>query len=106
MKKLVRMNTVGQVPCQLWDSLMRRNIHDFRIALEERNFDLDQPDDSSGLSIFQTVLQTPNSVDFIQLCMDYGADLYAVSCVYAYDCLSSYRIVYRNTHAADILSTS
>jgi hypothetical protein len=63
---------------KLWDSLVRRNIHDFRNALEDQHCDPNLVDASSGLSVFQTVLQTPNSVEYIKLCMDHGADLYTV----------------------------
>lgn len=64
---------------QLWGSLENRNIHDFRNALEENNCNPNMVDASSGLSVFHSALQTPNSVEFIKLCLDFGADLYSVS---------------------------
>lgn len=62
----------------LLDSLTHRNISDFRYALEVMKCDPNLLDASSGLSVFQTVLQTPKSSQFIKLCIISGADFYKV----------------------------
>lgn len=62
----------------LLDSLCQRNISDFRYALEVMKCDPNLLDVSSGLSVFQTCLQTPNSVEFIKLCINSGANFYKV----------------------------
>lgn len=68
-----------QLAGQLWDSLIRRDIHDFRRTLEQEQCNPNLVDASSGLSVFQTALQTPDSVEFIKLCLEYRANLYVVS---------------------------
>lgn len=62
----------------LLDSLTHRNISDFRYALEVMKCDPNLLDASSGLSVFQTVLQTPKSGELIQLCINSGANFYKV----------------------------
>lgn len=62
----------------LLDSLTHRNISDFRYALEVMKCDPNLFDASSGLSVFQTVLQTPKSSDYIKLCITSGANFYKV----------------------------
>lgn len=62
----------------LLDSLAHRNISDFRYALEVMKCDPNLLDVSSGVSVFQTVLQTPNSAEFIQICINSGASFYKV----------------------------
>ena len=62
----------------LLDSLTHRNISDFRYALEVMKCDPNLLDASSGLSVFQTVLQTPKSAELIQLCINSGANFYKV----------------------------
>lgn len=62
----------------LLDSLAHRNISDFRFALEVMRCDPNLFDASSGISVFQTVLQTPKSSDYIKLCVSSGANFYKV----------------------------
>jgi hypothetical protein len=62
----------------LLDSLAHRNIADFRYALEVMKCDPNLLDASSGLSVFQTVLQTPKSSEFIKLCINAGGNFYKV----------------------------
>lgn len=62
----------------LLEALTHRNISDFRYALEVMKCDPNLLDASSGLSVFQTVLQTPNSADLINLCINSGGDFYKV----------------------------
>lgn len=62
----------------LLDSITHRNISDFRYALEVMKCDPNLLDASSGLSVFQTVLQTPKSSEFIKLCINSGANFYKV----------------------------
>lgn len=63
----------------LLDSLTHRNISDFRYALEVMKCDPNLLDASTGLSVFQTVLQTPKSSELIQLCINSGANFYKVN---------------------------
>lgn len=62
----------------LLDSIAHRNLKDFRYALEVMKCDPNLIDASTGLSVFQTVLQTPGSSDFIKLCISNGANFYKV----------------------------
>lgn len=62
----------------LLESIANRNLSDFRYALEVMKSDPNLVDASTGLSVFQTVLQTPNSSDFIKLCISNGANFYKV----------------------------
>lgn len=62
----------------LLDSLTHRNISDFRYALEVMKCDPNLLDASSGLSVFQSVLQTPKSAEYIKLCINSGANFYKV----------------------------
>lgn len=63
----------------LFDALTRRNLPDFRYALEVVNCNPNLVDASLGLSPFQHVLQTPNSIEFIKLCVNHGGSFYEVS---------------------------
>lgn len=36
-------------------------------------------DVSSGMSVFQSILQTPKSADFIKLCISHGGNFYKVT---------------------------
>jgi hypothetical protein len=62
----------------LLDSIGHRNLSDFRYALEVMKCDPNLLDASTGLSVFQTVLQTPKSAEFIRLCVSNGANFYKV----------------------------
>ena len=62
----------------LLDSISQRNFSDFRYALEILKCDPNLIDAATGLSVFQTVLQTPNSSEFIRLCINNGANFYKV----------------------------
>jgi hypothetical protein len=62
----------------LLDAISQRNFSDFRYALEILKCDPNLIDAATGLSVFQTVLQTPNSSEFIRLCINNGANFYKV----------------------------
>lgn len=62
----------------LLDSLTHRNISDFRYALEVMKCDPNLLDAATGLSVFQSVLQTPKSSQYIKLCISAGANFYKV----------------------------
>lgn len=57
---------------------MRRNVDGFKFALVSLQANPNYVDTSNGISIFEEILQTPNTSAFITLCIDNGADLYAV----------------------------
>jgi hypothetical protein len=48
-------------------------------ALEFLDADPNQAVEENGPSLFQKILTTPNSADFIRLCTESGGDRYAVS---------------------------
>lgn len=62
----------------LLEALTHRNLSDFRYALEVMKCDPNLLDASSGLSVFQTVLQTPHSSELIRMCINSGANFYKV----------------------------
>jgi hypothetical protein len=62
----------------LLEATTNRNLGDFRYALEVMKCDPNLLDASTGLSVFQTILQTKNSSEFIKLCINYGANFYKV----------------------------
>lgn len=62
----------------LLEALGNRRISDFRYALEVMKVDPNLLDVSTGLSVFQTVLQTCQSPEFITLCINHGANFYKV----------------------------
>lgn len=62
----------------LLESISTKNLGDFRYALEIMKCDPNLVDASTGISVFQTVLQSPNSSNFIKLAITNGANLYKV----------------------------
>lgn len=62
----------------LLDAVIRHSLYDFRYALEVVNCNPNLADASSSLSAFESVLQTPKSVEFIKLCINHGANFYQV----------------------------
>jgi hypothetical protein len=61
------------------DAFNRRDLKAFRFALERLKADPNAIiDDRLGVSIFKTVLSEENSVEFVSLCIEFGADLYEV----------------------------
>lgn len=62
----------------LLDSFSRQNITYFRFLLDVRKCNPNLIDVTSGLTVFETVLQTPKSADFIDLCFFKGAQSYEV----------------------------
>ena len=60
------------------NAFKRRDLSDFIYALEFMGADVSH-EDETGLTIFQDILQTPNSADFIKGCIANGADCYTVS---------------------------
>lgn len=67
----------------LLEALINRRISDFRYALEVMKVDPNLLDVSSGISVFETVLQTPDSPEFITLCINHGANFYRVIYLFA-----------------------
>lgn len=59
------------------EAFRRRDLGDFVYALEFLGADVNQPE-GTGLTIFQKVLRTPDSADFIRSCISNGADCYKV----------------------------
>jgi hypothetical protein len=51
----------------------------FKFALANQQANPNHVDTSNGITIFEEILQTPNTANFITLCIDHDADLYAVS---------------------------
>jgi len=68
-----------QTAAVLLDAVTHRNISDFKYALEVMKCDPNLLDAATGLSVFQCVLQTPNSSNFIHLCLNNGASYYKVN---------------------------
>jgi hypothetical protein len=62
----------------LVNAFAQRNNGDFLFGLEFLKCDPNLSDESSELSMFETILKTPESPDFIKLCITHGADLYKV----------------------------
>lgn len=65
----------------LADAFRNGNLSNFMHALEilnaDPNYILD--DDTNGYTLFQNVLMTPNSAEYIRVCIENGADCYSVS---------------------------
>lgn len=62
----------------LISAFQRKNLDAFRFGLESLHADPNAIDPRIDLTIFEKVLQTPDSSDYIILCIDNGADLYLV----------------------------
>ena len=58
---------------------MRRNVDAFKYALETLKADPNDVDYRTKIPLFHHILQTENTAAFINLCIDYGADMYEVS---------------------------
>ncbi|KAG5672162.1 hypothetical protein PVAND_002315 [Polypedilum vanderplanki] len=61
---------------QLTIAFRERNLADFMHALEFLNGNPNQIIEENGPSLFQKILTTPNSADYIRLCIENGADCY------------------------------
>lgn len=61
----------------LTDAFRQRNLGDFIYALEFLNADINQQE-GSALTVFQNVLKTPQSADYIKSCISNGAECYKV----------------------------
>ena len=61
----------------LMSAFRRGDLGDFIYALEFFKADVNEVDDS-GLTVFQRILQTPNSGEFIKSSVNNGADCYGV----------------------------
>jgi hypothetical protein len=59
-------------------AFQRKNFDGFKYALEHLRADPNIIDTQLGKSIFEKILMTPKSSEFISLCIDNGADLYQV----------------------------
>lgn len=62
----------------LISAFQRKNFDAFKYALEHLHADLNIVDKRIEMSIFEKILATPDSSDYISLCIDNGADLYSV----------------------------
>jgi hypothetical protein len=62
----------------LRNAFKRENVAGFKFALENSRADPNEVDKKNDLTIFEEILQTPNSAIFINLCIENGADLYKV----------------------------
>lgn len=66
---------------------------DFKHALEHLKADPNAKDTITDMTIFEKVLMTPDSADYIKLCIDNGADLYAKNDTHKFPlhyCIDSY----------------
>jgi hypothetical protein len=62
----------------LTDAFRRGDLGDFVYALEFLNADVNEKDEA-GTTIFEKILKTPNSADFIRNSISNGANSYQVS---------------------------
>lgn len=88
----------------LISAFQRRNFDAFKYALEHLRADPNIIDHRLDMSIFEKILMTPNSSDFISLCIDNGADLYQVNSCKASDNNCSYILCSRKMHVVDTRS--
>ncbi|XP_070509160.1 transient receptor potential cation channel protein painless-like [Chironomus tepperi] len=75
----IRSRVFDVKTCQnaLHDAFNRKNLHDFKFALERLKANPNAIiDDRIGASIFKLILREPNSSEYIELCIEHGADLY------------------------------
>lgn len=63
----------------LISAFQRRNVEAFKYALEHLRADSNLIDHRLDMTIFEKILMTPKSSEFISLCIDNGADLYQVN---------------------------
>ncbi|CRK86613.1 CLUMA_CG000450, isoform A [Clunio marinus] len=61
----------------LISAYQRRNLDAFKYALDHLHADPNAIDPRSNMSIFDKILKTPDSNDYIRLCIAHGADLYS-----------------------------
>lgn len=59
-------------------AFMKKDIEAFRNALESRRADPNLVDPKIDMTIFEKVLMSPKSSEFIKACIEHGADLYQV----------------------------
>ena len=59
-------------------AFQQKNLQDFKYALENMKADPNVLDKTNEMSIFQSILQTPNSGAFIKLCIEHDAEAYIV----------------------------
>lgn len=62
----------------LMEAFQRGDLGDFTYALEFFNANVNEVVDSAGKTVFQKILLTPNSGDYIKNCISNGADCYGV----------------------------
>jgi hypothetical protein len=60
------------------EAFQRSDLADFTYALEFFNANMNEVVDSAGKTVFQKILLTPNSGDYIKNCISNGADCYGV----------------------------
>lgn len=60
-------------------AFMRKDIEAFRNVLNQRAADPNLVDPKLEMTIFEKILKTPKSREFIDACIKHGADLYQVS---------------------------
>jgi hypothetical protein len=63
----------------LMSAFMKKDLEAFRYALDNRRADPNLVDPKIDMTIFEKVLMTPKSTEFINACIEHGADLYEVS---------------------------
>lgn len=63
---------------ELLNAFENRNIGKFTEFLEVHEADPNFTVESRNRSIFEIILSTPNSSNFIKKCIDFGADFYVV----------------------------
>lgn len=63
----------------LFDAFKNRSLDKFKFALERLKADPNAIiDERVGASIFKLILREPKSEEYIELCIEHGADLYEV----------------------------
>jgi hypothetical protein len=64
---------------ELYNSFLQRNFGKFVEALEVHEADPNFLIESKGVSVFEIILSTPDSSNFIRKCIEFGADFHMVS---------------------------
>lgn len=63
----------------LMSAFMKKDIVAFRYALDNRKADPNLVDPKIDMTIFEKVLMTPKSAEYINACIEHEADLYEVN---------------------------
>lgn len=80
-KKLpyTRISKMSHNHMDLYNAFENRNLGKFTEALEVHEADPNFFIEAKGRTIFEIILSTPDSSNFIRKCIEHGADFYVVS---------------------------